>query len=110
MNKYSYPAIFTPEENGAYSVDFPDFESCYTCGNTLADAIYMAEDVLAFTIYSLLKEGGTLPIPSDLSSISVSGSEFVNYVACDTLEYMKRNSTKSVKKTLMIPEIGDLEL
>lgn len=33
--KYVYPAIFTPEEDGGYSVLFTDFESCYTCGDTL---------------------------------------------------------------------------
>ena len=104
MNKYSYPAIFTPEENGAYSVFFPDFESCYTCGDNLTDSIYMAEDVLAFTIYSLQKENKSLPAPSNLSSITTSEGEFVNYIACDTLEYCKRNNSKAVKKTLTIPE------
>lgn len=104
MTKYSYPAIFTPEENGSYSVFFPDFEGCYTCGDNLADSIYMAEDVLAFTIYSLQKENKNLPTPSDLSSIVTTDSEFANYIACDTLEYCKRNSSKSVKKTLTIPE------
>ena len=56
MKKYSYPAVFTPEENGAYSIYFPDFESCYTCGDSLADGIMMAEDVLAFTLYDYEKE------------------------------------------------------
>lgn len=56
MNKYAYPAVFTPENNGAYSVNFPDFDGCYTCGDDLADAIYMAQDILAYTIYDLQAE------------------------------------------------------
>ena len=104
MNKFTYPAVFTPEENGAYSVFFPDFDSCYTCGDTLTDSIYMAEDVLAFTIYTMQKEGKTLPEASLLSDVSTEEGEFVNYVACDTLEYCKRNNSKAVKKTLTIPE------
>ena len=28
--KYAYPAVFTKEDNGAYSVAFPDIEGCYT--------------------------------------------------------------------------------
>ena len=104
MNKYAYPAVFAPEENGAYSVYFPDFESCYTCGDNLADAIYMAQDVLAYTIYDLQREGHALPSASDPSAFSLADGEFVNFVACDTLEYIKRHSTKSVKKTLTIPE------
>ncbi|MBP3804381.1 MAG: type II toxin-antitoxin system HicB family antitoxin, partial [Oribacterium sp.] len=50
MARYVYPAIFTKEENGLYSVDFPDIKGCVTCGDDLADALYMAQDVLAFTL------------------------------------------------------------
>lgn len=32
MAKYVYPAIFTLEDEGGYSVFFPDLEGCYTCG------------------------------------------------------------------------------
>lgn len=104
MNKYSYPAIFTPEENGAFSVIFPDLESCYTCGDDLTDAIMMAGDVLAYTLYDYERENKDIPIPSPINSISTSGSEFVSYVACDTLEYRKMHNNKAVKKTLTIPE------
>ena len=53
--KYAYPAIFTPEEDGGFSVVFPDLESCYTCGDNMADALIMAEDVLALTLYGYEK-------------------------------------------------------
>ena len=43
MAKYAYPAIFTKEEKG-YSVAFPDIEGCFTCGDTLPEAMEMAED------------------------------------------------------------------
>ena len=36
MAKYAYPAIFTPEKVG-WSIRFPDFESCYTSAETLAE-------------------------------------------------------------------------
>ena len=103
MSKYVYPAIFTPE-NGMYNVVFPDLESCYTCGDNLADAMYMAEDVLAFTLYDFERENRSIPAPSDLKDIQVSDNEFVNLIACDTIEYQKRNNNKAVKKTLSIPE------
>ena len=38
MAKYAYPAIFTKEEKG-YSVAFPDIEGCFTCGDTLPEAM-----------------------------------------------------------------------
>ena len=104
MAKYVYPAIFTKEENGLYSVEFPDIEGCVTCGDNLADALYMAEDVLAFTLYDYERDGKEAPAPSDPDGIEVSNGSFVNCVLCDTLEYQKRNNNKAVKKTLSIPE------
>ena len=56
MAKYVYPAIFTKEKNNAYSVDFPDVENCYTCGDSLVDAMEMASDVLAMMLCFREKE------------------------------------------------------
>lgn len=50
MAKYAYPAVFSPEEGGGFSVNFPDLESCYTCGDDMVDALTMAEDVLTLVI------------------------------------------------------------
>jgi Uncharacterized conserved protein len=103
MSKYTYPAIFTKEEDW-YIIDFPDLESCYTQGNGLNDAISMAEDVLALTLYDYEKEGREIPVPSSMETIKVKQGEFVNYILCDTMEYRKMFNSKAVKKTLSIPE------
>ena len=104
MAKYLYPAVFTEEENGLYDVYFPDIPDCYTSGDSLMDALYMAEDVLAFTLYSYERDKREIPEPSDQKNIKTSGESFVNIISCDTLEYQKRNNDKAVKKTLTIPE------
>ncbi len=104
MSKYSYPAVFTPEDNGSYSVNFPDLENCYTCGDTLPDAIMMAEDVLAFALYEYERNQKVIPSPSRPEVIALQHDEFINYIACDTLAYRKRFSNTAVKKTLTIPE------
>ena len=104
MNKYAYPAVFTPEENNLFSVHFPDLEGCYTSGEGLADAIEMAEDVLAFTLYDYEKKHSPIPEPSKSVYIKLEKDEFVNIIACNTLEYQKKNNNKAVKKTLSIPE------
>ncbi|MBR2754233.1 MAG: type II toxin-antitoxin system HicB family antitoxin [Lachnospiraceae bacterium] len=101
MAKYVYPAVFTKEEKG-YSVIFHDLEGCYTCGDTLEEALYMAEDVLAFTLYDYEKEGKAIPEPSN--SFDLKDGDFVNYIRCDTEEYHRRNNNRAVKKTLSIPE------
>lgn len=101
--KYVYPAIFTPEEDGGYSILFPDLEGCFTCGDDLIDGMQMAEDVLALVLYGYEKDDREIPIPTKRESIKLHGNEFVNYVACDTMEYRKRYNNKAVKKTLSIP-------
>ena len=104
MSKYVYPAIFTPEKDGGYSVLFPDLEGCYTCGDTLEEALLMAEDVLAFTLYDYERSKRAIPTPSTSKTLKVKSSEFVNYIRCDTLDYQKQHNNQAVKKTLSIPE------
>ena len=104
MAKYAYPAIFTLEEDGSYSIVFPDLEGCYTCGDNLEDGIEMAEDALALVLYGYEKDGREIPAPSARSAFSVSGNDFVNFIACDTMKYRKMYNNKAVKKTLTIPE------
>ena len=103
MAKYVYPAIFTPEEKG-YSINFPDLEGCFTCGDSLQDGLEMARDALALVLYGYEKDGKIIPEPSERNGIEVANGEFVNYVMCDTMEYRKRFSNKAVKKTLTLPE------
>lgn len=98
MAKYAYPAIFTPEGDGTYSIDFPDLEGCYTCGDSIEDGLEMAEDALALVLYGYEKDGREIPAPS---SLTLSGNEFVNYVACDTMAYRKMYNHKAVKKLLL---------
>ena len=102
MAKYVYPAIFTPESEG-YSVSFPDIDGCYTCGDNLADAVYMAEDALALMLWDMEEDGKSLPDPSKINNISLAKGEFVSYVPADTTEYRKKCDTKAVKRTVSLP-------
>ena len=90
--KYVYPAVFTPEDNGQFSLNFPDLESCYTCGDNLGDALYMAEDVLAMTLVSYEDRGAPIPEPS--KTLPLEAGEFQNFIACDTDIY-RNNGVKS---------------
>lgn len=104
MAKYSYPAIFTPEEKGMYSILFPDIEGCFTCGENLIDAMEMAQDALALMLFDYEIENRTIPAPSNVKDIVTKEAEFVSLVICDTLEYQKRHNKRAIKKTLTIPE------
>jgi predicted RNase H-like HicB family nuclease len=101
--KYTYTAILTPEKNGLISVCFPDLQGCYTTGDDLADAIYMAQDVLCLTLYDLEQDKISIPKASKQHDISISNNQFSSVIAVDTEVYRRFYENKSVKKTLTIP-------
>lgn len=101
--KYAYTAIFSPEENGLVSVHFPDLTGCYTSGDDIADAIYMAQDVLALTLYDIEQENIPIPKASRPQDIKITGNQFTTIIAVDTDVYHRFYENKSVKKTLTIP-------
>ena len=101
--KYAYTAIFTPEENGLYSVSFPDLQGCYTCGDDMTDAIYMAQDVLNLTLYDMEQDKKVIPIASRPNDIKTTGEQFTSVIVVDTDTYRRFYENKSVKKTLTIP-------
>ena len=103
MAKYVYPAIFTKEDEGGYSIKFPDLQGCYTQGEDMRDGLEMANDVLCFTLYDLEEEKKAIPEPSDPLKIELDENSFVSLVNCDTLECRKFFKKNSVKKTLTIP-------
>ena len=103
MAKYVYPAVFTAEAEGGYSISFPDVPGCYTGADALEDGMAMAEDALCLMLYDMEETGREISKPSRLKDVFVGENEFVTLIACDTLEYRKFFNNKAVKKTLSIP-------
>ena len=75
---------------------FPDLEGCFTCGDDLSDALFMAEDALVLILYGHEHDARAIPAPSKASDIALCDNEFVTIVSCDTMEYNKRFSNKAV--------------
>ena len=103
MAKYVYPAIFTQEEEGGFSIRFPDIPGCYTSAETIDEGISMANDALCLMLYDMEENGETPPVPSKITSVAVGSGEFATLIACDTIEYRKFYDNRAVKKTLSIP-------
>ncbi len=93
-----YPAIFH-EEDG-YWVEFPDLNGCVTEGNTIEEAMSMAQEALGLWLVSQMEMGNELPTPSAITDIHADGG-IVTYVSTDVDAY--RRDTKAVKKMLSIP-------
>lgn len=100
--KLYYPAVFIKSEYG-YTVEFPDLPGCVTQGDTFEEAYEMATDASCGWILTTIEDGEELEPPSKAGDLSISEG-FINYLQLDVEEYAKKYSTKSVKKTLTIPE------
>lgn len=102
--KLVYPAIFKKEELG-YSVVIPDLLGCCTQGDTLEEAIEMAEDAALGWLLTTLEENEEIPEASNINDIELGNKdEFVSLLLLDLSSYSEKySSRKSVKKTLTIP-------
>lgn len=103
--KLVYPACFYQEEDGGYSVEVPDLKGCITQGNSLEEAIQMAEDAALGWILTSIENGEELPKPSNIKNVKLEDEKgFVSLLLLDLTAYsQKYSSRKSVKKTLSIP-------
>lgn len=104
MAKYLYPAIFTKEKEGNYSIDFPDIPGCHTCGDDIEDGYKMAEDALALILTDMEDDKKVIAPPSAINDLAIDKNSFATLISCDTTEYRKLYGSKAVKKTLSIPE------
>ncbi len=105
--RYVYPAVFEPED-GMYNVTFPDLPDCYTSGDDLTDAMFMAQDVLADVLADREEQNEIIPEPSNVSDLSVPFGGTAALVAADTDAWRRAHSQKAVKKTLTIPQWLDV--
>ena len=102
--KVIYPACFYDEDDGGYSVVFPDLPGCITQGDSLEEAIEMAEDAALGWILTSLENGEELPNHTDIKDVKLEGKGFVNLLLLDLGRYAEKYSTrKYVKKTLTLP-------
>lgn len=101
---YIYPAVFYPEEDGRYSVIFPDLNDLATYGDTLADAFAMAQEACGQYLFTSLRDGEALPSPSALSEVKKDDARALVNMVCVNLDtYASAYDDKAVKKTLSIP-------
>lgn len=104
MHHYFYPAIFHNDEKGGYWISFPDFPECMTQGETMEEAYEMAVEAMGLCIDDRLKNEESLPEVSAPVDYILREGDFSCLIEFDLVQYRKKHNTKSVKKTLSIPE------
>ena len=109
-----YPAIFHKAIEGGYVVIFPDFENGGTQGETLDEAIKMAQDYIGTWLYDDYIQGKELPKASSINDISVKIAEdekeyyipnesFKSLVSLDMEKYVRECKNQIVRKNVSIP-------
>ncbi|MCL2087669.1 MAG: type II toxin-antitoxin system HicB family antitoxin [Oscillospiraceae bacterium] len=107
----NYPAFFYKEQNGEYSVIFPDLNDLATCGSDLDEANRMAVDCLAGYIYSAKLDGRKIPSPSLITALeerrkaesSDAIESFTVMLCVDVEQYAEKHFKKAVKRTVTLP-------
>lgn len=82
-----YPIVLTPDSNGSYLVDFPDFPEAHSVGDSVDDALNEAVDALitAFDFYF----DDRLPVP--LPSTQAKSQHAVTLPALETAKVLLWN-------------------
>lgn len=87
MTAVFYPAVFHTEETG-YSVTIPDIEGCFTQGETMDEAVSMAQDAIDL----MLEDCEVCPKPSLPSAIHVGDGDFVAMIPFDFVHFANRQN------------------
>ncbi len=101
MAEYVYPAVFHPNDDGSYTITYPDLPGCISEGKSLGNAVYMAQTALTQWIEYLTDKKESIPSASDLKSIDLSPEEFVSLIRADVKD------GRAVKRTVSIPKWMD---
>lgn len=102
--KLSYPAVFYPWDDGkGFTVEVPDLPGCVTEGDTMADAIFMAEDAAAGWLLTELEGGKAVPRASELGDVNVEEGGIVSLIALDMDSYAEKYGNRAVRKNLTVP-------
>ncbi len=101
MAEYVYPALFHSNEDGSFTITYPDLPGCISEGKSLGNAIYMAQSALTQWIEYLTDKKQSIPLASNLESIKTTQDEFVNLIRVEIKE------NRAVKRTVSIPKWMD---
>ena len=101
MAEYVYPAVFHPNEDGSFTITYPDLPGCISEGKSLGNAMYMAQSALSQWMEYLTDKKQEIPQASRLKDIEADKEEFTSLVRVDVRD------GRAVKRTVSIPKWMD---
>lgn len=101
MAEYVYPALFHSNEDGTFTITYPDLPGCISEGSSLGNAMYMAQSALTQWLEYLTEKKQEIPNASALKDITAAPGEFANLIRVDVKD------GRAVKRTVSIPKWMD---
>jgi len=101
MAEYVYPALFHINNDGSYTITYPDLPGCISEGKSLENALYMAESALTQWVEYLSDSRQPVPKASPMQEIKTAPGEFVNLIRTDVKD------NRAVRRTVSIPKWMD---
>ena len=99
--EYVYPALFSTNDDGSYTITYPDLPGCISEGKSLANAMYMAQSALSQWVEYMLDKKQELPKASSMAAVEIDNGEFVNLIRAEVKD------GRAVKRTVSIPRWMD---
>ena len=106
--------IFHKATEGGFIVVFPDFDNGATQGETLEEAMEMAQDYIGTYLYDDFINKNELPKASNIDDLEIKigndekefyipNQSFKSYVSLDMQKYVKESKNQIVRKNVSIP-------
>jgi predicted RNase H-like HicB family nuclease len=92
--EYVHPAVFHANDDGSYTITYPDLPGCVSEGKSLGNAVHMAQMALTQWIEYLTDKKQPIPSASAILDIRANDGEFANVVRAE----IKDN--RAVKRTV----------
>ncbi|MCL6478894.1 MAG: type II toxin-antitoxin system HicB family antitoxin [Peptococcaceae bacterium] len=104
MDRYIYPAIFDPCEEGGYTVTFPDLPGCITEGDTIEEALSMAKEAMSLHLYGMEDDGDSVPTPTQPEKVRVPEGGFISLIEVWMPPFRDKMANKAVNKMVTLPK------
>lgn len=101
MAEYVYPAVFHTNEDGSFTVTYPDLPGCITEGKNMANAMHMAQSALSQWIEYLADNKMEIPAATAMASIETTPDEFANLICAVVRDQ------RAIRRTVSIPKWMD---
>jgi predicted RNase H-like HicB family nuclease len=96
--EYVYPAIFHENDDGSFTITYPDLPGCVSEGKSLGNALYMAQSALIQWIEYLSDKKQEIPKATTDINIDIANGEFINLIRAEVKD------GRAVKRTVSLPK------